>query len=219
MPRLNWIFFLLFGIIGTVFLLFPELDLHISALFFDKHFDKNYLPYQMIYESVRVVTVISAIALLALIALTFFGKVYQGLTRKNLLFLLFALILGPGLVVNVIFKDNWGRARPAQIIEFGGEAAHNPPLLISKECTRNCSFVCGHASVGFVFVALGFLYKRREKEIFLASLFAGSLIGFGRIAQGGHFLSDVIFSFFFTYLSVRILYYLMYRKDDPSFRL
>lgn len=213
MPRLNWTFFIIFGIIGGVFLLFPELDLIISSLFYDNHFDKHYLPYQIIYDGVRIVTVISAATLLILIILTFFGKVYSRLNRKNLIFLLLALILGPGLVVNTIFKDHWGRARPVHIKEFGGKADFTPPLLISHECKKNCSFVCGHASMGFVFLALAFIYRRHQKKIFWTAVGAGSLIGLVRIAQGGHFFSDVIFSFFFTYITIRLLYYFMFSKS------
>jgi lipid A 4'-phosphatase len=219
MPRLNWTFLLVFGLIGITFFLFPEIDIKISSLFYDNHFDRNYMPYMIIYEAVRVVTLLSTVTLLVLIVLTFFGKVYAGLNRKNLLFLILALALGPGVIVNAVLKDHWGRARPVQIKAFGGEAEHRPPFILSNQCHKNCSFVCGHASVGFAFIALGFLYKRRQKEIFLASLFAGSVIGFVRIAQGGHFFSDVIFSFFFTYVTIRLLYYFMYKNSDPDFKL
>lgn len=219
MPRLTWKFFLFFGIIAIIFLLFPQLDIMISSLFFDGHFDRYFLPYKLVYDGVRVISFVSILTLLVLLTLTFFQKFFWGLTRKKLLFLILAVALGPGLVVNTVFKDNWGRARPVQIKEFGGKADHNPPLVISNACNKNCSFVCGHASAGFVFAALAFLYRRREKEIFVASLFAGALIGFVRIAQGGHFFSDVVFSFFFTYLTVRLLYYVMFKNSAESIRL
>lgn len=219
MPRLNWTFFLIFGSIGGIFLLFPELDLKISSLFYENGFDKHYLPYQIVYDGVRIITLLSSISLLILIILTFFGKVYAGLNRKNLIFLLLSFILAPGLVVNTVLKDHWGRARPAQIKEFGGKAEHRPPLIISHECKKNCSFVCGHASMGFAFLALAFLYRRRQKEIFCASVISGALIGLVRIAQGGHFFSDVIFSFFFTYITIRLLYYFMYRHSPESIAL
>jgi len=219
MPRLNLTFFLFFAVIGVVFLLFPQIDIMITSLFYHNGFDVNYLPYKIIYIAVRVVTGLSLLILVILFILSFQGKYYLDLTRKKLLFLFLATLLGPGLVVNTILKDNWGRARPRHVIEFGGKALHTPPFVISKECDRNCSFVCGHAAAGFMFVALAFLFKRREKEIFLASLFAGFLIGLVRVAQGGHFLSDVIFSFFFTYITIRLLYYFMYRDTDDSITL
>lgn len=220
MPKLNWKFFLFFGIIATIFLLYPELDIMVSSFFFDdNHFDKNYLPYMIVFDGVRVITFLTTIVLLILFALTFVGRVYKNFTRKNLIFLILAFILGPGLIVNAVLKDNWKRARPYQIEEFGGKNKHTPPFIISNARKRNGSFVCGHAAVGFAFVAFGFVFRRREKEIFFASLFAGSLIGLVRMAQGGHFFSDVIFSFFFTYVTIRLLYYFMYKNSDPEFKL
>ncbi len=219
MPRLNLLFFLFFAVIGAIFLLFPQIDPMFTSLFYHNGFDGKYLPYMIVYDGVRLVTGVSLLALIVLFVLSFKNKEYWGLTRKKLTFVLMAVLLGPGLVVNVILKDNWGRARPVQVIEFGGKAQYTPPLVISKACNKNCSFVCGHASAGFMFVALAFLFKRREKEIFWASLFAGSLIGFVRIAQGGHFLSDVIFSFFFTYVTIRLLYYFMFKNSDEKIAL
>lgn len=219
MPKLNWKFFLFFGIIGVIFLLYPELDILTSSLFYDGVFHKEYLPYMIVFDGVRVITFLSTVALLILLTLTFWGKTFKNFTRKNLIFLILALILGPGLMVNAVLKDTWGRARPLQIQEFGGKAMHTPPFIISKANKRNGSFVCGHAAVGFAFVALGFVFRRREKEIFYASLLTGSFIGLVRMAQGGHFLSDVIFSFFFTYITIRLLYYFMYKNSDPDFHL
>lgn len=213
MPKLNWLFFLIFGVIGILFYLNPQWDIAISSLFFDERFDKDYLPYKVVYEGTRVVTFVAVLSLLILLILSFFGKEYIRLTKKHLLFLLFAMILGPGIVVNVIFKDHWGRPRPVKVQEFKGELQHTPPFVMTKQCERNCSFVCGHASVGFVFVALAFIYRRKEKEIFWASVAAGSLIGLVRVAQGGHFFSDVIFSFVFIYITIRLLYFAMYRKE------
>ncbi len=216
MPRLNWIFFLIFGSIGLLFFLYPEFDVAISSVFFEERFDKEYLPYKILYEGTKIISFTSVLLLLILITLSFFGKIFKNLTRKNLFFLLLAILLGPGLVVNVIFKDNWGRPRPKQIQEFKGKATHMPPFVISQECDKNCSFVCGHASMGYVFVALAFIYRNRRKEIFWSSVVAGSLIGLGRVAQGGHFFSDVIFSFFFTYITIRVLYFVMYSKEEYS---
>ncbi len=44
----------------------------------------------------------------------------------------------------------------------------------------------------------------------------GSIVGLARMYQGRHFLSDVVFSFFFVYITAEILYYRMFEKapDD-----
>jgi hypothetical protein len=36
------------------------------------------------------------------------------------LFILLSVILGPGLLVNLVFKDHWGRPRPRQVVALGG---------------------------------------------------------------------------------------------------
>ena len=47
--------------------------------------------------------------------------------------MLFLLLLGPGLLVNVVLKDNsTGRARPSQVLEFGGSHQFSSPFEISQ---------------------------------------------------------------------------------------
>ena len=43
-----------------------------------------------------------------------------GVPGRAAVFLVLSLLLGPGLLVNVILKDNWGRPRPGSVVEFGG---------------------------------------------------------------------------------------------------
>jgi lipid A 4'-phosphatase len=114
-------------------------------------------------------------------------------------FLLIALILGPGLVVNQVFKENWGRARPREVQEFGGINRYSPPLTLSKECDGNCSFVSGHAAGAFFILSLSWVF--RQKRWLLLGLFLGALVGTGRVLQGGHFVSDVVFAFWAVYFS------------------
>src|SRR6202007_2501046 len=102
---------------------------------------------------------------------------------------------GPGLVTNAILKDHWGRARPTQITEFGGTKAFTPALVPARQCERNCSFVAGHPALGFYLVSFGFLVPPPRRRVVEAIAIAtGALFGAARIAQGGHFLSDVVFS-------------------------
>jgi lipid A 4'-phosphatase len=119
--------------------------------------------------------------------------------RVQLGFLALAFFLGPGLIVDVALKDHWGRARPSQVQEFGGTQRYSPPLVISDQCANNCSFVSGHASAGFALLAFGLLAQGKARRRWvLAGIAVGLVAGAVRIMQGGHFLSDVIFSFYFT---------------------
>jgi membrane-associated phospholipid phosphatase len=56
-----------------------------------------------------------------------------------------------------------------------------------------------------------FFVTRRRVLVASAAALAGTLIGLVRIAQGAHFLSDVIFSGVFTFLSGWLLYFLILR--------
>jgi membrane-associated PAP2 superfamily phosphatase len=128
-------------------------------------------------------------------------------------FLALMLALGPGLVVNGILKPNWGRPRPGQVQEFGGELDFvdawefgEGPSGISK------SFPSGHASMGFYLMAPAFLLYRRHPKWALAFLglgLAGGLaVGLGRIAQGQHFPSDVLWAGGLVYLVGTVLAYI-----------
>ena len=113
--------------------------------------------------------------------------------RKKAIYLLIAMLLGPGLAVNSGFKEHWGRARPHQIQEFGGTQAYSPPLTPSNQCEGNCSFVSGHAAMGFFAVSIFFITGRRRW--ILMGLATGAAVGLARMVQGDHFLSDVVFAF------------------------
>jgi len=156
---------------------------------------------------------LSTVLVILLVATRIKKRPIAGLSSKGLLFLMLALMLGPGLVVNLVSKNIWGRARPAHVEQFGGTLKFSPAFVFSDQCDRNCSFVSGHSAFGFYFVAFAMLFKRHRKKLFAFAIGYGALIGFGRIYQGGHFISDVIFSFYFVYFSIQLLYYSMYEKS------
>jgi lipid A 4'-phosphatase len=130
---------------------------------------------------------------------------------RAILFVLAVLAVGPGLVVNVVFKDHWGRARPRDVVHFGGTRTFTPAFVISDQCDRNCSFVSGHASLPFAFVALGYFLRRRRWAVYAAAAAFGGAVGLGRIVQGAHFLSDVVFSGIFVFLVAYLLAHYVFR--------
>ena len=179
------------------FLIWPDFDLKVSALFFDQEaavfFWKNHVIADLIYSLTQLVGATIILGLPLLIALSWIIR-KDGLikTRPALIYLLCAAILGPALMVNAVLKDNWGRPRPRQVLEFGGDRQYQAALYPTFENRKGHSFVSGHASVGFTFFSLALL--ARNRRWLLLPILAGGVIGAGRIVQGGHFLSDVIFS-------------------------
>ncbi len=114
-------------------------------------------------------------------------------------------------MANVVLKDNWGRARPRSVVEFGGTKHFTPALIPASECSRNCSFVSGEASSAFVpfFAAALLLLPQLRRTLFGAGLAAGFGAGLIRISQGGHFLSDILFAGIFMALTASALHILL----------
>lgn len=145
--------------------------------------------------------------------------------KRRALFVVLLVIMGPGLVVNTIFKDNWERPRPRQIVELGGELPYLPPLMKGDFDQPAKSFPAGHPSVSFALAAaLWLLFRRRYKYWaaagFVAASITGVLFGIGRMAAGGHFLSDILWSAYFPWLVAIALYYgvlkIPYHEAHPS---
>jgi lipid A 4'-phosphatase len=134
-----------------------------------------------------------------------------GLGLPQWLFLVLVLALGPGIVANTVFKDNWARPRPSQIVELGGTQPFVPVLERSGQCNRNCSFVSGEASSIFALgFAIAMLVPRRRARLMGVAVLAGGVIGFIRISEGGHFLSDVVFAGVFMGLVVALLHWVVF---------
>lgn len=185
---------------AIVFAAFPGIDLWLSGLFFEAgagFYLKDSWWAVAFYESIPIIAIGVGVGSGLLLAHNLIRKSHVGpFSNRFLLFVLAALAVGPGLVVNAGFKDNWGRARPRDVTEFAGDKRFTPALVPTDQCERNCSFVAGHPSVMFWLAALGFAAatRRRRTLVFLGAAILGLFAGFGRIVQGGHFLSDVVFS-------------------------
>jgi lipid A 4'-phosphatase len=129
-----------------------------------------------------------------------------GLAQARWWFLAATFAVGPGLVANVVLKDHWGRARPRQTVEFGGTKAFSPPLVPASECPRNCSFVSGEASATYIpFFAAALLLPGARITLIVGGIVAGTAAGLVRMAQGAHFLSDVLFAGLFMALTAILL--------------
>jgi lipid A 4'-phosphatase len=197
------VFLAAFLILCGALVLWPGIDVATSALFYapgSGFTHADWAPFRLLHASVPALVVLTIVASLALLLVP--------AQRRIALFMLIALALGPGLVVNTLFKDHWGRARPTQIAAFGGDKRMTPAFVPSDQCTRNCSFPAGDPAVGFYLVAAAFLVappKWRRPAAGGAILLAGAL-ALVRIAQGGHFLSDVAASFFFVFATSWVLY-------------
>jgi lipid A 4'-phosphatase len=202
----------------VVYLLDPSLDLKVSGLFYrpeDGFIYKDLAWVNVLYQLFAWIQFPLMGALLLGLGLGWFNPVWAR-RRMAMLFLLVSLLLGPGLVVNEVLKNHMGRARPEQITEFGGVKRFTPPWQVSDQCERNCSMSSGHAAMGFFPMAWAWVCRRQRRLWTLAGCAIGSLVGLGRIMQGGHFLSDVLVSAAVVWLVCECLArWMLKRQSQP----
>ena len=201
----------------TVFVAFPGIDLVVSGWFFfdGRFFLRHYEWFEFIRAVVPPLTLGGVLfAALLGIAAAVFHEPFLGIEPRRAIYLLLSLVTGPGLLTNSLFKEYWGRARPSALVNFGGDRIFTPAVVMSDQCTHNCSFVSGHAALAFWTVAFALLIQKpwRRFAITLALLY-GILVGFVRVAQGSHFLSDVVFA---AALSIGVVYSLHRLMLVPS---
>jgi lipid A 4'-phosphatase len=180
-----------------LFTLVPDLDIAVARLFYgDGHFAGRQLGLVTIsrtaFNVLFVLTCIVAAAGLIVAGRT--ARTWLGLDASKWLFLSVRLLAGPLVVANIGLKDHWGRARPRDVIEFGGHRTFTPPFQLSNQCQHNCSFVPGEASsIYTVFFAAAFLFRSRARSLASLGVIAGSLAGLSEWQRAHIFLSDVVF--------------------------
>jgi lipid A 4'-phosphatase len=199
----------------AAFLVWPGLDLWFSRLFYDPEagFVLGRHPVLLaLRQSSDIVLITICAAVVAAVALKIARPDRPSLIPPRAsLFLATTLLLGPGLLVNVILKNNWGRPRPVQIDAFGGEAPFVGIWRISDHCARNCSFVSGEASMGIWMMTLALVVPTHWRlPVFVVTGIYALALSLNRIAFGGHFLSDVVLSWGLTLMLVAAVYRLLY---------
>ncbi|MFZ5833002.1 MAG: phosphatase PAP2 family protein [Planctomycetota bacterium] len=213
---------LLLLFVATLVFRLTNLDLAVSRLFFAE----GPVPWPWTdCEPWRTLYVAGCYPVLGLAALgmlpALVGGFHQALKRwqKPSLFLGLVLLVGPGLMVNTLLKPFWGRPRPCQIAEFGGDSPYVAVWSFQPH-SDSFSFPCGHASIGFYLMAPAFLLARRYPRwaiaFFCLGFGGGGMMGLARIIQGRHFASDVLWSAAFVYFSGVALYYLMRLHQDAA---
>ena len=206
---------ILFVLFTIIFILFPILDIHISRYFFvdDKFLSEKYTVIKVLRVNLKNIMIVIPILSLIMLLILFMKKNYNFNNRYNLRFKLALLgfvigpILGCGLIANLYFKDTWGRARPAYIVEFGGEKKYSQPFIKSDQCYKNCSWISGETSGAFSLMFGSLLL--RNHIFLLCNYILGLLVFFCRISMGGHFFSDNIYAYFFMiYLAYLYRYFI-----------
>ena len=190
--------FLLSALLAT----FMDLDPRLSGYFYhpratQRWFLQTAVPWIWLYYYGELPTWILAIGAAMVWVGSFRRRSWVGYRRACALIVL-AVMLGPGLLVNGVLKPLWGRPRPAHADLFGGSQPYQP-WWQPGNTGGGRSFPSGHAAMGYVLVLGTCLIPPRRSAwlrglVLGGALAYGSLLGATRIIQGGHFLSDVLWS-------------------------
>lgn len=200
-------------ILATVVIAYTGADLKLSALFCSdgKWPTGDMQPWHLLYKLDRIPSFF--------VGLCGLGALIAGFTQQNRrhwirpgLFLVILLALGPGLIVNSVFKEYWGRPRPREIVQFGGKKEFLHPW--QKGVAHNGrSFPSGHSSAAFYLTAPFFVYRRQKPGAarlwLIGGLSFGLMMSVARITQGAHFLSDTLWAWGVVHLMAVLLYYLL----------
>lgn len=198
-----------------------EIDMATSSLFYEgnNRFMANGVT-DAFFNFGVVPAQITAIVAALLYLVSYFKKSLKK-WRNPCLVLVLTMLIGEGLIVHAVLKDNWGRPRPKQVIEFGGRQEfrpfYKPNFFNQPEPSK--SFVCGHCGMGYFFLAfmvLGWRYRNRLLWWFglVFGLTLGTVMGLVRIAQGGHFVTDVLWAGLIIWWTALAADYLIYGNEN-----
>ena len=195
--------------VSCLFMIFPMIDLTVSrwvakgAVFV--------LAEQPLLKALRDFSRQCAIYVISLMPLllalqVFLPARYRFCQPHKPLFVFLSFLVGPVLVVEPL-KLLIGRARPRELLEFGGNADFTPVWQFAATCTRNCSFPSGEASAAAAALSLVIFIPaklRWRAAIVLAPCLL--VIAFNRVLFGAHFLSDVTLGWLFTMFAMVALW-------------
>lgn len=205
-------------VVGVAFGIDPQLDLDVSALFFDAKthawMASGKIWFEYAREAARIlITLVVAPAGLAIAGKLIFPRARMLIPGRAALLLVASMALGPGLLANTILKDHWGRYRPAALTQFGG---NDQPFTAWWDprgpCIGNCSFIAGEPSGAFWTLAPAALMPPQWRPLaFGAAIAFGAGVGLLRMAGAGHFFTDVVFAGVFMFTLIWVFHGLIYR--------
>lgn len=201
-------------LLSLFFLVFPGVDVWFSGLFYDgSGFPMGRLA---AFTALRALGndltwYIAAALIVVLVLKLALPEQRSFIPPRDILFVLGTLVVGPGIVVNLVFKNHWGRPRPNAVNLFNGDHPFVGAWHMSDACASNCSFVSGEASSAIWLITLVVLLPLAWRRPVLRILIGlAILLSLNRIAMGGHFLSDVLLAWAMTLAVIAIAYRFLY---------
>ncbi len=204
-------------VLGLLCAVDPQLDLDLAALAFEpaRHlFVVNAQPWvQHTRTAARILIALIALpAFFAIVLKLIWPRRPMLIEARAALFLIATLALGPGILTNLVLKDHWGRPRPIDVQQFGGDYRFVPWWDPRGACPNNCSFIAGEPSGAFWTLAPAALAPPPvQAVVYGAALAFGIGLGAFRMAAGAHFFSDVVFAGVLMYVLIFTAHGLIYR--------
>ena len=203
--------------VGLIFGIWPELDLKLAAPLYDPGRGGFFRAYEVWYLRARdtatwLITLAALPAVVALVVKFVRPRWPLLVPGRAIILILLTLGLGPGVVANLVFKEHWGRPRPIDVTEFGGDEHFRAWWDPRGDCPKNCSFVGGEASGAFWTLAPAAVVPVpwRAAAYGLALAF-GAGVSALRMAAGAHFFTDVVFAGVFVFLVIWLVHGSLYR--------
>ncbi len=212
-----YIIFTIFLFFSLVFF-FSDLDLKISAKFY--HFETNSWVNNQ-NSAIHWIYVFGPLPQILLFNFAFIGWIFSYLKsrwvrfRRQYGFIILTILASEFFVE--IFKHTFSRPRPRNIELFEGNFPFTPLWVVGEQ---GLSFPSSHVKSGFIFVMLFYLfYPKYKKPAFISLVFSlvlGGILSYTRILQGGHFLSDCIFSFILSHFIVIVFVFLFLEQKKKT---
>jgi membrane-associated PAP2 superfamily phosphatase len=208
------------AVVGVIFGFDPDLDLRISRYFLE--ITRNGLDFGLRIDpdivalarnfSMWIIAALVAPAVVAPALKLLFPRRRLLISGRAVLLLVATLALGPGLLVNGVLKEYWGRARPTDVIPLGGTNQFVAWWDPRGACRKNCSFVSGDISGAFWTLAPAALAPPPWRAAAYAGALAfGTAVSLMRMAAGSHFVTDAVFAGIFTFLIIWTIHGMIYR--------
>jgi lipid A 4'-phosphatase len=205
------------AVVGLVFGIWPDLDLKLAALFFDPERDgfwrAYYPPVLRLRDVVTwLIALVSMPAFLALACKLLWPQRPLLIPGRAVVLMIVTLALAPGVLANLVLKEHWGRPRPIDVAEFGGDEHFRPWWDPRGDCPKNCSFIAGEPTGAFWTLAPAAVTPPQWRAIAYGSALAfGAAVGVLRMAAGAHFFTDVVFAGVFSFLVIWLVHGWLYR--------
>lgn len=225
-PRGFWLsFFAVLSALAVLFAAYPSFDVEVADWFFDPGTADFPLSHDPAWKLIRRGLNWLPFLFLLPVGFALARKLIRPSERMTIapsaaLFLVGTLLLGPGVVSNMLLKEHWGRPRPNGIEQFAGTASFKPWWQPSDACRQNCSFVSGEASLAFWTAAPASLAPPQIRSAAIGgAVVFGTAVGSLRVAFGRHFASDIVFAGIITLAIVFALYRFLLeplRRNDAA---